>query len=73
MTNHKKGSEHWTSECKRIREERDSLLLELTKGKPFPVDDKLVKLLREIYDLCGSYYANFEEIREKIKKSGLIK
>lgn len=52
MTNHKKGKEHWSVECKTIKEERD----------------KLKFLLKEVYEMAGGYYANMDEIRDKIKK-----
>lgn len=73
MTNHKKGNEHWTSECKRIREERDNLLIELEKAKSTPSNDKAIILLREVYEMCAGYYANFEDVRDKIRKAGYSK
>lgn len=72
---HKKGNEHWASECKRIREERDRLLLEIIElNKPEKIvklennDDKLTKLLKEILAMTSDYYANMDDIRDKIKK-----
>lgn len=52
MANHKKGSTHWSVECKTVREERD----------------KLLKLLKEVHEELGGYYANINDIRDKIKK-----
>lgn len=72
----KPKNEHWTSECKRIREERDKLLLQIMELNKQPklvqVEDKYANLLREIYDMTSHYYCDIFQIRFKIKKSGVI-
>jgi len=53
-TKHKKGADHWTADCKKQKDE----------------NERLRKLLAEVYEMCGGYYANFEEIRRKIASEG---
>lgn len=48
---------HWTAECARVKEERDALK----------------RLLNEVYIMAGMYYADMQQIRFKIKQSGVIK
>ena len=52
MTKHKKCAEHWTADCAKCK-------LELERYK---------KLLREVHDMLGDYYANTSEIQFKIKQ-----
>lgn len=75
MTKHKKGNEHWTAEYKRLKAERDDFIgriAELERNTP-TVDDGSSKLIREVYDMLGSYYCNVEDVRIKIKNSGHLK
>lgn len=56
MTKHKRGNEHWTAECKSIRDDRD----------------RLKDLLKEVYLMTGMYYCDLAQVRYKIKQSGVI-
>ena len=52
MTKHKKGAEHWTADCAKCKSELE----------------RYKKLLREVHDMLGDYYANTSEIQHKIKQ-----
>lgn len=71
MTNHKKGSAHWTADYKKCKEERDALLAKLSE--PAAPNDKHADLLREIYDMVNQYYCDTNQIKFKIEQSGVLK
>lgn len=75
MTNHKKGKEHWSVECKTIKAERDELLERMKaiiappKMVPCEPTNQHEDLLREIYKMTNDYYCDMSVIRDKIKKA----